>query len=336
MKMNEYRLKHIVIKPTLACTANCSTCGTRKMLHRGLLTGKDKMLSLNDWDIVLRDAKSLGVERLDISGGEPMIFKNLIDLVKIGKRYKWHVNINTNGSLITQERAEDLVAAGLNSVYVSLYSHDACRHDLMRNKKGLWETTTKTISIFSKLQNESFSLKTQTLIDKVNFRDLPHLIRIHKEAGIAEMAVSYLEGDINGEYLMDEEEIKEFRTEIIPKCIDELQRLPFRAKEVAIASLRNMFSDKISDREWSQGIYRPTKTTHDVCSRPSWFTLILANGDVHPCNAVEYTHEPIMGNVFNKSLIKIWSDKKYNDFRKNTFSYCERCPINLYTVIPLK
>lgn len=334
--MNKYKLKHIVIKPTLACTANCSTCGTRKMLHRSLLAGKDKMLSLDDWDVVLRDANSLGVERLDISGGEPMIFKNLIDLVKIGKRYKWHVNINTNGSLVTPERAENLVVAGLNSVYVSLYSHDACRHDLMRNKKGLWETAAKTINIFSKLQNENFSLKTQTLIDKVNFRDLPHLIKLHINAGVSEMAVSYLEGDINGEYLMNEKEIDEFRTQIVPRCIEEFQDLSPENKEVAISSLKNMFSDKIFDQEWAQGIYRPLRNTCKLCSRPRWFALILANGDVHPCNAVEYTHEPVMGNVLEESLIKIWSNKKYDDFRKNTFSYCEHCPINLYTVIPLK
>lgn len=334
--MNKNDLKHLVIKPTLACTANCSTCGTRKMLHNSLMMGKDKMLNLDYWKIVLKDADFLGVERLDISGGEPMIFKNLIDLVKIGKRYKWHVNINTNGSLVTQERAEDLIAAGLSSVYVSLYSHDACRHDLMRNKKGLWNTATKTIGIFSKLQNKNFSLKTQSFVDKVNFRDLPHLIKMHKEAGVSEMAVSYLEGDINCEYLMSEEEIREFRTKIIPRCINELQDLPSEARAIAAGSLKNMFLDKISDCEWSQGIYRPTRITHGACSRPGWFALILANGDVHPCNAVEYTHEPIMGNIFNESLIKIWSGKKYNDFRKNTFSYCERCPINLYTVIPLK
>ncbi|NTV41610.1 MAG: radical SAM protein, partial [Candidatus Moranbacteria bacterium] len=90
------------------------------------------MLTLDDWRVVLSDADSLGVERLDISGGEPMIYKNLIDLVEIGNGYGWHVNINTNGSLITEERAKKLIDAGLNSMYISLYSHDACRHDSMR------------------------------------------------------------------------------------------------------------------------------------------------------------------------------------------------------------
>lgn len=334
--MNKNILKHIVIKPTLACTANCSTCGTRKMLHNGLIAGKDKMLTLDDWKVVLNDAYFLGAKRVDISGGEPMIYKNLVDLVKIGNEYGWHVNINTNGSLVTEEKASELVDAGLSSMYISLYSHDACRHDSMRNKNGLWQTATKSIGIFAKLQNEKFSLKTQTLIDNVNFRDLPYLIRLHREAGVSEMAVSYLEGDINGEYLMSEDEIDEFRTKIIPRCINELKDLSPENKEVAISSLKNMFSDKISDQEWSSGAYRPSRIACEICSRPSWFALILANGDVHPCNAVEYTHEPIMGNVLDESLIKIWSNKKYDDFRKNTFSYCERCPINLYTVIPLK
>lgn len=334
--MNKNILKHIVIKPTLACTANCSTCGTRKMLHKGLIAGKEKMLTLDDWIIVLKDANSLGVKRLDISGGEPMIYKNLIDLVRIGKKYGWHVNINSNGSLVTKERAVELVSAGLNSMYVSLYSHDACRHDLMRNKSGLWKTATESINIFSKLQNKKFSLKTQTLIDNINFRDLPYLIRLHRNAGVSEMAISYLEGDINGEYLMNEKDIDEFRTQIIPRCIKELEDLSPESKGVAVSSLKNMFSDEIFDREWAQGIYRPLRIACELCSRPRWFALILANGDVHPCNAVEYTHEPVMGNVLEESLTKIWSNKKYDDFRKNTFSYCERCPINLYTVIPLK
>lgn len=97
-----------------------------------------------------------------------------------------------------------------------------------------------------------------------------------------------------------------------------------------------MFSGKISNEEWSSGVYRPSRISCEVCPRSSWFSLILANGDVHPCNAVEYTHEPVMGNVLEESLIKIWSNKKYDDFRENTFSYCERCPINLYTIVPLK
>lgn len=97
----------------------------------------------------------------------------------------------------------------------------------MRNKNGLWKTATESIHIFAKLQNENSSLKTQTLIDNVNFRDLPHLIKLHKEAGVSEMAVSYFEGDINGDYLMNENEIDESRTEIIPKCIDELQNISY-------------------------------------------------------------------------------------------------------------
>lgn len=334
--MNKYKLKHLVVKPTLLCTANCPTCGTRKILHNELRGGK--MLAIDDWEKILMDARNLGLERIDISGGEPTLFKDLERIIAIGGKNNWFVNMNTNGSLIKGARAEELTKLGLNNVYVSLYSHSSEKHDLMRGRKGLWEQATQTIKIFVGLQNKNFTLKTQTLIDKVNYKDLPDLIKLNIDLGVTEMAVSYLEGDINKKLLLDIRDIKEFREKVIPKCINQINTYCSNgdSKKMAVNELNNMFFRDISEQEWSKGIYRPRGKNIPKCSRPQWFSIILANGDVHPCNAVEYTHEPIMGNVLNQSLIKIWQGKKFNDFRDKLFDYCEHCPINLYTIIPLK
>jgi len=333
---DEYKLSHIVIKPTFACTANCATCGTRKILHKTLQGAR--MLTIEEWRKVLSDAKELGVKRMDISGGEPTLFKDLDEIISIGKNNNWHVNINTNGSLITEEMAKRMVNIGLNSAYISLYSHDSKKHDTMRGRQGLWEKATRSIRILANLQNQNFTIKTQTLIDKINYKDFPELIKLNFELGVSEMAISYLEGDFNGSLLLNVEEIKEFREKIIPKCIDNIESLSKNSatKELARKALKNLFSNDILDEEWSKGIYRPERNNLPKCTRPNWFSIVLANGDVHPCNAVEYTHEPIMGNVFKKSLIKIWRGKEFNDFRNNTFDYCKYCPINLYTILPLK
>lgn len=334
--MSLYRLKHLVIKPTLLCTANCPTCGTRKILHNKL-RGK-KILEINDWKKVLMNAKRLGVERLDISGGEPTLFEDLEKIVAIGGRNNWFVNMNTNGNLIKNIRAKELIKSGLNNVYVSLYSHSFKKHDLMRGQRGLWEQATQTIKIFSDFQNKNFTLKTQTLINKMNYKDLPSLIKLNIDLGVNEMAVSYLEGDINKKLLLNKDEIKEFREEVAPKCITLINAnyQNIKSKQKARAALNNIFSNDISVEEWTSGIYRPERKILSKCSRPQWFSIILANGDVHPCNAIEYTHEPIMGNVLNNSLINIWQGKKFNDFRDHLFDYCAYCPINLYTIIPLQ
>jgi len=53
--MTEYRLRKLVIKPTLACTGNCITCAYRRELHKELR--KVKTLSFEDWKRILAEAK---------------------------------------------------------------------------------------------------------------------------------------------------------------------------------------------------------------------------------------------------------------------------------------
>ena len=334
--MNKYKIKHLVIKPTFACTANCPTCGTRKLLHRNL-SGKNN-LHVQDWQRIFDEAVALGLERIDISGGEPTLFPGLLDLVKAGKNRNCFVNINTNGSVLTTDKAADMVKAGLDSVYVSLYSHKPDTHDRMRNKPGLWQSAVNTIKIFSNLQEKfpNFKIKTQTLINKNNYKDIPGLIKLNRELGISEMAISYLEGDFNRELLLNINEILNFRNKITKDCLTEISGLPEKNRNENESALKNLFSNRISDADWASGLYQPINRKLNKCTRPQWFALILANGDVHPFNAVEYTHEPIMGNLFNTSFTEIWQSKKFDDFRKNLFFYCEKCPINLYTIIKLK
>lgn len=258
--MNKHKLKHLVIKPTLSCTANCPTCGSRKILHHALLR-KGRMLKIDDWEKVLIDANYLNLERLDISGGEPTLFKDLERLVAIGRKNNWFVNMNTNGSLIKKERVKELVKSGLNNVYVSLYSHNSEKHDLMRGRTGLWNQAVETVKLFAGFQNKKFTLKAQTLIDKMNYKDLPGIIKLNIDLGVTEIAISYLEGDINKKLLLEETEIQEFRENIIPKCIDKINTYcsNSKSKKIAIDALNNMFSNNIPDKEWSLGIYRPKK-----------------------------------------------------------------------------
>lgn len=149
------------------------------------------------------------------------------------------------------------------------------------------------------------------------------------------MAISYLEGDFLGKLQLTQSDIYSFRRDVIPDCLAVISGLPLelREKSKAEEDIRRLFSDGLSVEQWSSSMYRPNK--QEKCDRPQWFSIILANGDVHPCNMVEYTHAPVMGNIRESSLKNIWGGELFNLFRENLFDRCEMCPINLYTVIPL-
>ncbi len=299
---------------------------------------KKRSLSLSEWAKVLSDANDLGLSKFSISGGEPTIYNELTDLIKIGRSYDWFISLNTNGSLITKEYAEKLLEAGLNQARVSLYSHDPDIHEEMRSNKGLWKRATNAIRIFSDMQKKysDFNIVTQMLISKDNYLHLPEIMKLHYDLGSTRMYLSYLEGDFNKQNLLTEREIFELKSDVIPRAMSFANQLDRPSRKEATRALENLYNDKFADvSDYTEGVYRPENRNPKPCRIPKKQALILANGDVHPCNIVEYTHEPIVGNVFEENFADIWTGKKWTKFRDEYFDkgpvdYCQLCPMNLH------
>lgn len=123
------------------------------------------------------------------------------------------------------------------------------------------------------------------------------------------------------------------------KYIPELIKLH---KECGSSSIRFSHLEGDFDKKYlppdNDGVYR--KTTR-YCRIPREQALILANGDIHPCNVVEYSHKPIVGNLFRNNLKEIWYGEKWMDFRRDYFNkekinYCKLCPMNLKWSVSLR
>ncbi len=334
--MKAPRFAHLVLKPTLACTASCATCSTRKQLHKMKI--QEAQLGIDAWKKLFSEVNALGLSKLTISGGEPTLYKDLLKLIAEGKIYDWELGLNTNGSLIDQAYARQLKDAGLNAVTISFYSPYPEFHDRLRNRSGLWQKAVETAKIFVAIRetsDPSFRVNMQTLLCKENFRDFPDLIRLAYELRVCGITFSYLEGDFNEQnYLLDETQIQEFKRENIPEVVDIIQQSQseFWVKNMAIAAVKSIFPiGKISAQEHGRGIYRPPVP----CDIPSFFSIILANGDVHPCNMVEYTHTPVVGNLHKKTFTEIWQGETWRVFREKGHEFCRYCPVPEQIYIPI-
>ncbi len=275
------------------------------------------------------------MRHLVISGGEPTLGRDLPKLIAEGRKHGCSVSVNTNGSMMTEELARTLLEAGLTSVMISLYSHEAEIHDAFRQSKNLWSKAVRAIGIFAHLQEEypEFLIRTQAIILRENFRTLPELLRLHHQHGSQKIHLSYLEGDFEGEYLLTAEEIREFREHTVPRLLALAEELDLPDRECAESTIHGLYGEEAGTPEdLARGIYWKDKP----CRRPKHFTILLANGEVHPCNIVEYTHGPIMGNLFEKSIRRIYRSWKWWWFRKRRFDKCAYCPMNLHPSIRLR
>jgi len=327
-------MEHLVIKPTLACTAKCPTCAYRRQLYRQVRNQKE--LSFEDWKRVLSEARDLGAWHLTISGGEPTLYKQLPDLIKIGRRYAWRVRLNSNGSIRDEVYAEELVRAGLDVVDISLYSPIPAVHDAMRGTEGLWQKATAAISLFGGLRKKypGFNVITQTILCRENYRDFAELLTLHYDLGSSGILISYLEGDFEKKHLFETQEINYFTNNVLPKAISICEKLDPYVRKAAVCRVKQIFSEEVLEMtQWANGVYRPER---GICTIPQKQALILANGDVHPCNIVEYAHEPVMGNLFEQSLTDIWQSVTWKNFRQHLHEYCKLCPMNHHVFIPLR
>jgi len=328
-----YRVRRLVIKPTLICTANCAGCASRRELHRSL--SAENPVSLDHWKEVLQDARGIGLRDLHISGGEPTLYPGLLDLISTGKSLGLRVRLNSNGSMITRRLAEALLDAGLDEICISLYSHKAEIHNRFCKSRNLWESASEAVRILAELraQYPRFFLGTMSIILRENFRDFADLLRFHRSLGSQQMGVSYLEGDFTSEYLLTGEEIAEFRSRVLPEMLEYAQDIDPRIRNRSSNMIRRLFSEKITSADdFAEGRY----WAEGYCDVPGTAGLIMANGDVHPCNIVEYTHDPVMGNLFRNSFREIWFSRPWKRFRKQLHPKCINCPVNIYTAIPLE
>ncbi len=327
-------LRDLVIKPTLACTANCPTCALRRHLHADLKGSGT--LPFERWRDLLAEAAALGASRVTISGGEPTLYPRLAGLVEAGRRHGCEVRVNSNGSLITEPYAKQLLDAGLSVMCVSLYASTGAKMADMRGNATLWGKAAEAIRIFAALEAEypGFEIRSQTILSRDNLDDLPALLDLHARLGSRHVTVSYLEGDFEGQRLPRAADVARFRQAVLPDAVRVCRARRGPAGLLAARSVGRLFSPAIlAAGDWSSGRYWSRERG---CRVPSYQALILANGDVHPCNIVEYTHEPVVGNVSRESLTGVWTGEAWREFRAARHPGCRFCPINRHTGVFLR
>ena len=112
------KISYLRISVTDRCNFRCVYC----MPAEGIpLKTHDDILSYDEIVEVVRIGVKLGVTKIRITGGEPLVRKNLPDLVRMISEIEGieDIGLTTNGVLLPQ-MTETLKAAGLNRVNISL------------------------------------------------------------------------------------------------------------------------------------------------------------------------------------------------------------------------
>jgi cyclic pyranopterin phosphate synthase len=117
-------LRDLRISVTDRCNFRCTYCMPREVFDSGYkFLPHEAILSFEEIARLARIFVGLGVEKIRLTGGEPLVRRDLERLIAMLKDLKVELTLTTNGSLLAKQ-AEKLARAGLNRVTVSLDSLD--------------------------------------------------------------------------------------------------------------------------------------------------------------------------------------------------------------------
>jgi radical SAM protein with 4Fe4S-binding SPASM domain len=105
-------------------------------VHCYQIQGQRGELDTAEWKHIFDQLAELGVMLLTISGGEPTLRKDFLELVRYARELRFAVRIYSNALNITEAMARELGALAVQEVQISLYSHRAENHDAVTRVPG--------------------------------------------------------------------------------------------------------------------------------------------------------------------------------------------------------
>ena len=120
-------IRDLRVSVTDRCNFRCIYCMPREIFGPGYkFVPRNDLLKLEEISRITRLFAGHGVRKVRITGGEPMIRRNLEHLIEMLRDIDGvtDISMTTNASMLTLKRAESLRAAGLNRINISLDAID--------------------------------------------------------------------------------------------------------------------------------------------------------------------------------------------------------------------
>lgn len=341
-------LKQFVLKPTVYCFHRCVYCDARQGYYQDMVLARKRALRTvrrqdalrmpnpghMPLDLALRvidEAAALGMEELQLSGGDPLLYPHLVEVIRAAKRHPGvFVLMNSVGTGVTVPKAREIIGAGLGAWNFSVDTLDPSGYERLRGVRRAFAAVMNAVETVRRAGRDmpGFRMNYLTVITRHNFREIPELVAHCVDTGIASIYLMNVYGDVTGSSLLTAGEISEFRDQVVPAILDVLRikHTPDVVQRNAAEVLATFFSRENPDANYAQGIYwRDAESVRWACRVPEFYTLIEPDGRALPCCLVEVSHQGEVGNVTDRPLAEVWAGEQFETFRRDRLPFCLRC-----------
>jgi len=291
---------------TKKCNLRCPHC----YLEAG--SAAEHELTTGECLQLLDEMKTLGTEMLILTGGEPLLRKDIYDIASAASSQGIWVVMGTNGVLITDKVAQKMIECGVRGVGISIDSLDPARHNGFRGGPNAWEYAVRGLDI---CRAHGLEVLVQTTVMAMNVDEIPRLIDFAREKGAWSFNLYFLVQTGRGQQMND---LSPERTETI---LSDLVDAQDRYRPMLVRSKCAPHFKRIAYEKGTGGL------ESGGCMAGTQYCRITPEGDVTPCPYMTV----VAGNVREQSFREIWETstvlKELRDL-KELKGRCGRCEFN--------
>jgi SynChlorMet cassette radical SAM/SPASM protein ScmF len=148
----------------------------------------EDLLGIDEIKEILVQALPLGLEFVKLTGGEPFLRTDVVDIVRAAGQMGVKTRIETNGTLITEEVAQELgILDNLSHLALSIDGATAESHVLLRRSQGSYAAALRGARM---LVGHGVKLQIVTSIHKANVGEIGDMARLASELGAASLKLN--------------------------------------------------------------------------------------------------------------------------------------------------
>ncbi|MDH4139328.1 MAG: radical SAM protein [Coriobacteriia bacterium] len=328
--------KGISLTVTKRCNLNCSMCHYAHSAREDIRLNESKRGEPSSVDLELVGRLVRGWRGpkpyIALTGGEPTLHRQLLDIVRVVKDADFVCMLVSNGARLS-EMAEEIVAAGIDVVSLSI---DGSRetHDRIRGVPGTYDKAVAAMrAVVDARERRKWGrplVFINSAMSNASVEELHDLVNLANDVEASGINFQHLwlqtetmvcaHNDLVPELAMQEvyDLDIEARVDDVDRLVDTLGYLKKKHRFVNVFPALD-----------GQGI----KTYYDrpeafVSSRPTRCSWLYAT--IQPDGRVTQCKEHVMGNLADSSFDEIWNGESFQEFRRvarkhERFPICARC-----------
>lgn len=315
----------VVWNVTRRCNLKCVHCYSQSEDH-----DYGGELSLDEGKALIEDLARFGSPVILFSGGEPLIRRDILDLIQYAASHGLRAVVSTNGTLISRPVAAKLQEIGLSYVGISLDGLERV-HDSFRGVPG---TFSRVMAAIENCQSVGLKVGLRFTINKRNYKDIPGVFDLVEERRIPRICFYHLVYAGRGTELVNEDLDHAQTRDVVDLILDRTRALHRKDLPVEVLTVDNHADGPYTylrlrreDPRRAEEVLKLLQMNEGNNSGRG-IGCVSWDGSVHPD---QFWRHHSFGNVRERPFSEIWTDPedeflmRLKEKKKHVKGRCAQC-----------